>query len=100
MVDIVRPKFEPGRVVATPQALQLIAAAGESPLQFIHRHVAGDWGVLSPADCARNDEALQDGSRLMSVYAVAGQRNIWVITEAADEQGRRAATTILLPEEY
>jgi hypothetical protein len=100
MVDIARPKFKPGRVVATPGALQLIATAGQSPIEFVNRHVCGDWGALSPQDRSLNDEALQDGSRILSAYAVAGGRNIWIITEAADDQGRRAATTILLPEEY
>lgn len=100
MVDIARPKFQPGRVVATPGALQRITTAGQSPLEFVNRHVCGDWGESSPQDRALNDEALQDGSRLLSAYAVAGGHRIWVITEAADDQGRRESTTILLPEEY
>ena len=100
MVDIARPKFKPGRVVATPGALQLITAAGQSPLQFVNRHVCGDWGALSPQDRSLNDEALQDGARIISAYAVAGGQRIWIITDAADEEGRRESTTILLPEEY
>ena len=100
MVDSARLRFKPGRVVATPSALQLITAARQSPLQFVTRHVCGDWGVISPADRVLNDEALQDGSRIISAYTVAGHRNIWIITDAADDQGRRESTTILLPEEY
>ena len=100
MVDMARAKLDPERVVATPQALQLIIAAGKSPLEFINRHVSGDWGVISPADRALNDQALQDGSRIISAYTVAGRQNIWIITDAADDSGRRESTTILLPEEY
>ena len=100
MVDIARPKFAPGRVLATPAALHAITAAGQSPLQFINRHTCGDWGVLSPTDHTLNDEALRDGLRILSAYIIAGGQNIWIITEAADDHGQRRATTILLPEEY
>ncbi|MHB8974093.1 MAG: hypothetical protein ACYC3X_26205 [Pirellulaceae bacterium] len=100
MVDIARSKFEPGRVLATPAALQMIASAGHSPLQFVNRHTSGDWGELSPEDYAHNDEALRSGSRIVSAYIIAGGQRIWIITEAADEFGHRPASTILLPEEY
>ena len=100
MVDMARAKFDPEHVVATPQALQLIIAAGRTPLEFVNRHVSGDWGVLPPADRARNDAALTAGSRIISAYAGPGGQRIWIITDAADEQGRRESTTILLPEEY
>ena len=100
MVDLARSRFEPGRVVATPAALRAINAAGQSPLQFVNRHVSGDWGVLSPTERALNTEAVKDGSRIMSAYVIAGDRRIWVITDAANDHGQRAGTTILLPEEY
>jgi hypothetical protein len=47
-----------------------------------------------------NDQSLQDGSRLLSAYRTAKDVRIWIITEAADDDGHRMATTILLPEEY
>jgi len=72
MVDIARPKFEPGRVLATPAALQAITAAGHSPLQFLNRHTCGDWGELSPVDHTLNNEALSNGSRILSAYVTAG----------------------------
>ena len=52
-------------------------------------------------DKQANEQALQDGSRIFSAYVLktTGEK-VWVITEAIDDQGRRAATTILLPEEY
>ena len=100
MVDIAIPKFMPGRIVATQAALRVISDAGQSPLEFLNRHTCGDWGRLSPTDRALNDGALQDGSRIFSAYVAAGGRHIWIITDAADDQGQRESTTILLPEEY
>jgi hypothetical protein len=38
-------KFDLGRVVATPEALKALEEAGENPLEFLHRHIRGDWGV-------------------------------------------------------
>ena len=100
MIDIAKPKVSPGQVVATPAALQVFAAAGLSPVEFLIRHMRGDWGAVSPEDCALNDEALRDGSQILSAYAISGSQKIWIITEAADDRGDRKATTILLPEEY
>jgi len=100
MVDFARPKFSLGRTVATPTALQAIAEAGQSPAEFLDRHIRGDWGDLSSGDRILNDEALQDGSRILSAYHTRTGTKIWVITEATDDHGQRAATTILLPEEY
>jgi hypothetical protein len=51
-------------------------------------------------DKRANDEALVNGGRLLSAYRTLKNVRIWLITEAADDQGNRAATTALLPEEY
>lgn len=61
--------FVLGRVVATPAAL---ASAGQSPEPMLARHVAGDWGEFCDADRSANQETLQSGSRLMSVYNLGG----------------------------
>lgn len=66
----------------------------------LFRHLAGDWGDLDTEDTESNNEALQDGSRLFSAYQLERAGKIWIITEAADSQGERAATTILFPSEY
>jgi hypothetical protein len=100
-----RPKFSLGQIVATPGALEALQQAGQTPHEFLSRHVRGDWGDVCPEDAALNDQALQDGSRLLSAYRLKdGTKKdgtkIWVITEAADDDGHRAATTLLLPEEY
>ena len=100
MIDISRPRFELGRVVATPASLRLLEHAGQSPAEFLDRHVRGDWGDLSDDDCEANEVALRDGSRILSAYAMNAGKKLWIITEAADARGLRAATTLLLPEEY
>lgn len=94
------PKFSLGQQVATPGALKAIHEAGQSAVQLLARHVAGDWGDLSEDDRRLNDEALTDGSRLLSAYTLRSGVRVWVITEATDDEGQRAATTLLLPDEY
>jgi len=89
-----------GQIVATPGALVALAVAGTSPSTLLRRHASGDWGDLDAHDHAANDAALRDGARLLSAYIVAEGVKVWLITEAADENGHRAATTLLLPEEY
>ena len=100
MVDFARPRFHLGQVVATPTALEVIAQGCHSPAEFLDRHVRGDWGSLSADDRQVNEEALTDGSRILSAYRTRTGTKIWIITEAADDRGQRAATTILLPDEY
>ncbi len=89
-----------GQIVATPGALVALAAADVSPSTLLRRHASGDWGDLDAHDRAANARALRDGSRLLSAYTIAEGVKIWIITEAADEDSHRAATTLLLPEEY
>lgn len=100
MVDFVRTRFDLGQIVATPGALEVIAQEGHLPAEFLDRHVRGDWGSLSAADRQLNEEALTDGSRILSAYRTRNGKKIWIITEAVDDRGQRAATTILLPDEY
>jgi len=100
MVDIARPRFELGRVVATPAALNVLEDSGQRPVELLDRHVRGDWGDLSADDAEANERALRDGSRILSAYIIASGKKIWIITEAVNDEGKRASTTILLPEEY
>lgn len=64
------------------------------------RHLKGDWGDLRAADKKSNDKALKTGARLLSAYNFKGGRRMWVITEAANDNGIREYTTCLMPEEY
>ena len=93
------PLFQPGQLVATPAAIEEFEKANQDVSEFLSLHLAGDWGVVD-ADKAANDEALRDGSRLLSAYVLKTGIKIWIITEAADDDGKREVTTVLLPEEY
>ena len=94
-------KFHPGRIVATPAALEAIRASGQSPETFLEAHLEGYWGGdLCEEDRLLNDEALLDGSRLLSAYTTLRGEKLWIVTEAEGDEGRRASTCLLLPSEY
>jgi hypothetical protein len=86
-------KFRLGRIVSTPNALSQLSQ--DNILEGIRRHQAGDWGDLDPEDKSANDQALTDGTRLLSAYQAANGTKFWLITEAD-----RSVTTVLLPEDY
>ena len=92
---MIRVKFPLGRTVATPTALEALEESGQSPAFFLDQHIQGDWGDVCEEVQLLNDQALLDGSRLLSSYRTLKGERLWVITEAD-----RSATTILLPEEY
>lgn len=95
------PRFPMGQILATPGALIALQAAGEQAATYLNRHSRGDWGEIDADDWKLNDEALRNGSRLLSAYTLRdGKTKIWIITEARGDDGRREATTILLPQEY
>jgi hypothetical protein len=93
-------KFDLGQTVATPAALKAISEAGQSPDFFLDKHIQGDWGEVDAEDKKANDLALIDGSRLLSAYRTLKGERLWVITEATDDEGQRASTCLLLPQEY
>ncbi len=88
--------FPLGRIVATPGALELLAATGTDPIELLSRHQSGDWGEVCPEDARENEFSVKRGFRVVSSYPV-GKRGprIWIITEAD-----RSSTCVLLPEEY
>src|ERR1700689_568383 len=90
-----KPLFDLGRLVATAGALAALEKTGQNALEFLARHVTGDWGELPVEDRAENCLSLQHGFRLLSSYRTAAGDKLWVITEAD-----RSATTLLLPDEY
>lgn len=89
-------RLEPGRVVATPGALEVLEEAGVEPRELLRRHLSGDWGELDAHDRRENERSLKHGFRVLSSYPVGedGQK-VWVITEAD-----RSSTCLLLPSEY
>ncbi len=104
MIAVNQPRFSLGQVVATPAAMATLERLGKNVLEFIERHVRGDWGDLSEDDQQANEDALVDGSRILSSYILEGEGDhvvkLWIITEAEDDSGDRMATTALLAEEY
>ena len=98
MISKNHSKFPPGQILATPGALE--KARQTSAESFSSGSPRGDWGDVYEEDRRLNDEALINGSRLLSAYRTALGEKLWIITEAADDSGKRAATTILLPSEY
>ena len=86
--------FGLGRLCATNGSIRALTSAAADPIEYVARHLAGDWGELDAADAAANDRALQLGERIISSYRLASGEKIWIITEAD-----RSATTIRLPAE-
>jgi hypothetical protein len=107
-------KFELGQLVATPGALALMERTKTNPALLVGRHIHADWGDICQEDRGLNEQALTDGSRLMSVYRLVSPETlavtppkkridlptVWIITEAVGENGKRASTCILLSGEY
>ena len=88
-----QPKFPLGQTVATPNALEHLSQV--DVVLGLARHQAGDWGELCEEDRNHNDQALAEGSRLLSVYHTSHGVKFWIITE-----WDRSVTTVLLPEDY
>ena len=90
--EIMQPRFPVGMTYATPGALAL-----EVDLtRYLHRHHCGDWGdELCAEDKAANEQALKEGSRLLSCYRTPTGDRLYIITE-----WDRSVTTIMLPSEY
>ena len=87
-------RLEPGRIVATPGALEVLEDAGVEPHELLRRHLSGDWGELDAHDRRENERSLKHGFRVLSSYPV-GEQKVWIITEAD-----RSSTCLLLPSEY
>ena len=88
-------RFSLGQTMATPGCLAVLEESGQSPAEFLHRHLNGDFGELDTEDKQANEDALLHGERLLSAYRTNKGEKIWVITEAD-----RSVTTLLLPDEY
>jgi hypothetical protein len=90
------PLFPAGQIVATPGALALLEQANKTRLEFVSRHLRGDWGDdLCQDEKTENELSLKQGFRLLSSYKVTESEKLWIITEAD-----RSVTTLLLPSEY
>lgn len=95
---MLKKKFKLGRLVATPRVLGKVSQVDIT--KALGRHITGDWGDCSAEDARSNDQALQTGARIFSVYHDQRDERFWIITEAADDRGIRNSTCVLLPSEY
>lgn len=100
MINVPKPLFESRQILATPAAIEALAAAHLAREELLHRHFAGDWGDVDPDDRLENDRAIDTGARILSAYVLSTGVRVWVMTEAISASGVRSATTILLPTEY
>jgi hypothetical protein len=95
MIQISKPLFPLGRVVATPGAIEALEKAKTSAWDLLRRHVVGDFGEVDQEDWQANLDAIKDDARILSAYTLATGERIWVITEAD-----RSSSCVLTPEEY
>lgn len=95
MVAERKPLFSLGQIVATPGALEALEKAQQAPMEFLARHVRGDWGDVSEEDAEANEQSLKDGSRILSSYRTKLGEKLWIITEAD-----RSSSCLLTPNEY
>jgi len=83
-------RFRLGPIVATPGALEALCQNSANGLKYLRQHVLGDWGEVCADDKEANDQALIDGSRLLSAYTLSDGTKLWIITDAViDTQGNR-----------
>ncbi len=72
-----KPLFDLGQLVATPGALTVLEKAGQNPMEFLSRHVTGDWGEIPEEDRKENQYSLEKGFRLLSSYrTTAGETSM------------------------
>jgi hypothetical protein len=95
MPEVMKPLFPLGQLVATPGALEALEANGQGCAEYLERHVSGNWGDLCEEDKQANEEAVEQGLRILSAYKLPDGTRIWLITEAS-----REISTCLLPSEY
>lgn len=86
--------FSLGQVYATPAALAHLEKSAIYPSALLAPHCHGEYGQLDEEILRANDAAVIDGGRILSSVTVEGE-HIFIVTDAADEQGVRHTTTIL-----
>ncbi len=101
IIEVMPSLFPLGQVFATLGVME--ACSNLQMLVCLKRHMTGDWGCMEEEDRESNDDAIESGRRIISVYPIDpakpskgyGDNTMWIIT-AAD----RRTTTVLLADEY
>jgi len=86
-------KFNPGRVIVTRTAVEVLLP--HDMFRALACHLSGDWGNVDAEDWQANEDVLNDGTGLLSVYRSSPDKKFYIITE-----WDRSLTTILLPSDY
>ena len=86
-------RFPSGQILITPNAMSQLTPS--EVLNALKCHLTGDWGDCCPEDRQANDQALESGGRVFSVYHSEDQHKFLIITEAG-----HTLTTVLMPEDY
>ena len=74
-------KFNPGRLVATPGAIEFCKEHNVNMAALVTRHLSGDWGDMTSDDKALNDAAVKSGDdRIFSSYNITEHDKLWIIT--------------------
>ncbi|HYN26310.1 MAG TPA: hypothetical protein VES69_14900 [Pyrinomonadaceae bacterium] len=61
-------RFALGQTYITPGAEEALQIAGLTEIEFLRRHMFGNWGELSEDDLCENELSLKKDFRLLSVY--------------------------------
>lgn len=85
--------FQLGQVLTSPSVRASLTK--EQLVAVLRKHASGDWN----ADCREaNEQAVLDGSRVFSTFALVGQNGrrltLWVVTDE-----NRAKTLVMVPRE-
>jgi hypothetical protein len=75
-------RFEPGRLVATPDALEAMKTEACNPFELLVAHVTGDCEWLDDAQEEANRQALEKGGPILSFFPIARCLGIAIITAA------------------
>jgi hypothetical protein len=87
-----KSKFPLGQTLATVGVLRILSA--EEIQNALSKHSRGEWGDCDPNHRAKNELALRDHMRLISVFHSTRGERFCVVTDS-----ERLSTTILLQEE-
>ena len=87
-----KSKFPLGQTLATVDVLRILSA--EEIQNALNRHSSGEWGDCDPIHRAKNDLALRDHMKLISVFHSRCGDKFCVVTDS-----ERLSTTILLQKE-
>ena len=90
----IRKSFDLGSIYITAGLKSFIEENEISMFPYLSLHAQCDWGDLCAEDWQLNNEAIDCGDRILSVYNVRSRR-VYIITEAD-----RSATTMLFADEY